>query len=51
MATGWSVYGIVMEVLQHYFIPFRSFDWGDVVADCVGAIVGYMIATYWYIKK
>lgn|GEM_PF-808129 len=34
------VYGIVMELVQHYFIPFRSFEWLDIVADTIGAIIG-----------
>jgi len=37
-------YGIVMEIVQHYFIPFRSFDIGDMIADSIGAIAGYFIS-------
>ena len=29
--------GIVMEYVQMYFIPNRSFDGYDIVADIVGA--------------
>ena len=30
--------GIVMEYVQMYFIPNRTFDNGDIVADTIGAI-------------
>jgi len=39
------LYGIVMEIIQHYFIPFRSFDVGDMIADSIGALAGYFIST------
>jgi VanZ family protein len=38
------VYGIAMEIVQHYFIPFRLFDVGDIIADAAGAIAGYFIS-------
>ena len=31
--------GIVMEYVQMYFIPNRTFDGGDIVADIVGSIL------------
>jgi len=34
------LYGIVVEFIQHWFIPNRSFDLGDWAADSVGAFVG-----------
>jgi len=47
MITVFSViYGIGMEVVQHYFIPFRSFDIGDMIADAIGSIAGYFISMY-----
>lgn len=30
--------GVVMEFVQLHFIPNRSFDAGDIVADAIGAI-------------
>lgn len=33
-------YGFGVEVIQHYFIPNRSFDLGDVTADVLGAAAG-----------
>ena len=38
------VYGVSMEVVQHFFIPLRSFDVGDIIADAIGALAGYLIA-------
>ncbi len=34
------LYGLVVELVQHYFILNRSFDLGDLVADTVGALLG-----------
>ncbi len=48
---GAALYGTVMEVIQHYFIPNRSFDLMDIAADLAGAVAG-IIAGWWvYIKK
>jgi len=44
-------YGIGMEFIQKYFIPFRSFDVGDIIADAAGCIVGVVYSTSRYIKK
>jgi VanZ family protein len=43
-------YGLGVEVVQHYVVANRSFDWGDVTADMAGAVAGILI---WkgYIKK
>ena len=38
------IYGIGMEIVQQYFIPFRSFDLGDIIADGVGCTIGYFIS-------
>ena len=43
MRTG-IVYGIAMEIVQKYFIPFRSFDLGDIIADGIGCAAGYFFA-------
>jgi VanZ family protein len=47
--TGWQLYipllavlyGIVIEVLQHYIIPNRSFDVYDIAADGVGCLLAW----------
>ncbi len=33
------VYGIIIEFIQKYFIPNRSFDEGDIIADIIGALL------------
>jgi len=38
------LYGIAMELVQKYFIPFRSFDMGDILADGAGCFIGYLIS-------
>ena len=44
-------YGLGVEVIQHYFILYRSFDVGDVAADMVGAVLGLLCWSRRYIKK
>ncbi len=34
-------YGIGMEYVQKYFIPLRDYDEADIIADILGAGVGY----------
>ena len=43
MVVG-CLYGILMEIVQKYFIPFRSFDLGDIIADGIGCVAGYFFA-------
>lgn len=45
------LYGIMMEFVQHFFIPFRSFEFLDIVADSLGSFTGYLLSTRWYIKN
>jgi VanZ family protein len=51
IALYFFLYGIVMEFVQKYFIPNRSFDIGDVIADGVGSVAGLLLAVKVYIKK
>lgn len=44
-----SAYGVAVEFFQLYFIPNRSFDVGDIVADVCGALLGCLAAVI--IKK
>jgi glycopeptide antibiotics resistance protein len=39
-----AMYGTAIEFIQKYFIPFRSFDIGDIAADIVGCLIGYYVA-------
>jgi len=36
------LYGITMEIVQHFFIPLRSFELGDIAADGLGSWLGYL---------
>jgi len=38
-----SINGIVIEYIQMYFIPMRSFDQGDIIADVLSAAIVYGI--------
>jgi VanZ family protein len=44
-------YGIAMEFVQKYFIPNRSFDVGDILADAVGCSLGLIFSLRRYQKK
>jgi len=35
--------GIGIEYIQYYFIPFRSFDNGDIIADLLASSIAYGI--------
>jgi VanZ family protein len=44
------VYGIGMEFVQKYFVPQRSFDVADMIADAGGLLLGLFIC-YLLLKK
>ncbi len=37
-------YGVVIEFVQKYFIPFRSFDVYDIVADAFGVLSAWLLS-------
>lgn len=45
------VYGVGMEIAQHFFIPNRSFDFGDMIADVIGSVAGYFISISRFLKN
>jgi len=45
------VYGILMELVQKYFIPYRSFDLMDILADGAGCAIGYFISIKRFAKS
>ena len=50
-AILWSgIYGIVMELMQYYFFPGRYFEYLDIIANIIGAICGFALYKYLYIK-
>jgi len=44
-------YGILMEFVQHYLIPHRSFDFLDIIADAAGCLAGLWLGTIWAKKN
>jgi len=44
-------YGVVMEFVQKYYVPNRSFDLGDIIADAIGGIIGTVYSIRRYTKK
>ena len=51
VAIGALAYGIAMEFVQEYFIPNRSFDVFDMVADGVGCFSGVLCWKYLLKKR
>jgi len=47
----WFVYGVCMEFVQKYFVVNRSFDIGDIIADAIGCIIGFLFSWSRYLKK
>jgi VanZ family protein len=43
------LYGILIEFIQEYFVPNRSFDVWDIVADTVGCIAGYLYSHRFFV--
>lgn len=44
-------YGVAMEFVQKYYIPNRSFDIGDIIADGVGCLLGVVVSLKFYKKN
>jgi VanZ family protein len=44
-------YGAAIELVQQYFIPFRYFDYRDMIADGLGCLAGYFISIKRFIKR
>jgi VanZ family protein len=36
------LYGVATELMQKYFIPNRDYDIYDILADSIGAVVGFL---------
>lgn len=45
-----NVFGIGMEFMQKYYIPFRDFDTEDIIADMIGTGLGYGVSNIYFIK-
>ena len=44
ITLAFVVYGIAIEFIQLHFIPHRSFDFFDIVADSAGCVLGSIAA-------
>ena len=44
-------YGIAIEFIQDFYIPFRSFDVGDILADIFGSICALWFGIKYWAKK
>ena len=44
-------YGIAIEFVQQYWVAYRSFDFGDIIADGAGAAAGVLYSFKRYIKN
>lgn len=42
------IFGIILEVIQEWINPIRTFDVLDLVANCFGVILGTIIVTYYF---
>jgi VanZ family protein len=51
IAFVFAGYGVVMEFVQQNFVSNRSFDTGDIIADAVGCIAGFLFSRWKYIPK
>ena len=39
-------YGVIMEFVQLYFVPFRSFELADILVDTLGSLSAYIYCRY-----
>lgn len=44
------VYGIVMEFVQKNYIPNRSYDVWDIVADGIGCIIAVVVSNKFFVN-
>ena len=46
-----SFWGILMEYIQGSFFPGRFFEVYDMIANCLGAAIGWGLSYWWFRKK
>ncbi|MEJ7611892.1 MAG: VanZ family protein [Ferruginibacter sp.] len=45
-----SIWGLTTEFIQEFFIALRTFDWGDWIADSLGALLALIIVRKIYLR-
>jgi hypothetical protein len=50
IAIGCSVWGLLIEFIQHFWIPGRSMDMYDFLADSVGCCVAYLYSNRYLLR-
>ena len=45
-----AIWGLATELIQRYFIPNRSFDLADLLADSIGAALAFATVKWWPLK-
>lgn len=45
-----SVYGVIMEAMQYYFLSDRFFEIPDIIANIIGSITGTVLV-YLFLKR
>ena len=43
--------GILLEYVQKYYIPNRSFDQGDIIVDVISASIGYGLCNVYLLSE
>ncbi len=46
-----TAYGVLIEILQETLTTNRHFEWGDILMDTIGAVLGVLLARYALKKK
>jgi VanZ family protein len=44
------IWGLATELIQRYFIPNRSFDMADWLADSMGAVLAFAVVKWWPVR-
>lgn len=45
------LFGVLMEFVQKYFVPFRSFELADIAVDTLGSLIGYFVSRRMFIRR
>jgi len=46
-----SAFGIMMEFVQKYLVPNRSFETEDILADILGSVIGWLLYRFFFYVK